>query len=270
MHAIGRSFELFPNQAFQRSHFKEKIVKIVSFVFAVLALFASHAALADEEGIKKLLGARFPEIKVEKITKSGYEGLYEIFAGGEIFYTDEKAAFVLVGHLIDAKTREDATELRLRKLTAVPFDQLPLDNAIKTVRGNGARRIAVFADPYCGFCKRFENDLITLQDITIYTFLLPIIRQESVPTSKKIWCSDDRTKAWQDLMLKGIEPSGEGNCEAPLNKNIALGQKLHITGTPLTVFEDGERIPGAIPKVKLEQKMASAVAVKTAVDTAKH
>lgn len=238
-------------------------MKIVPTLFAALTLlFVSQGALADPEGVKKLLETRFPEIKVEKVTKSGFGDLYEVFGSSEIFYTDEKATFVLLGHIVDAKSRENVTEARLRKLTAVRFDQLPLDLAFQTVRGTGARKIAVFADPYCGYCKRFETDLLALQDVTIYTFLYPIIRPESTPTSKKIWCSADRVKAWQDMMLRGVEPTGQGNCETPVEKVLAYGQKLRVNGTPTTIFEDGERLAGALPRDAIEKKMTAATIAK--------
>ena len=238
-------------------------MKIVPILFAALSLLvASQGAFADPVVIKKLLESRFPEIKPDKITKSGYGGLWEIFAGSEIFYTDEKVSYVVLGHLMDAKSRENVTESRLRKLTAISFEQLPLDQAIKTVRGTGAKKIAVFADPYCGYCKKFEGDLLALQDVTIYTFLYPIIRPESSPTSKKIWCSADRVKAWQDLMLRNVEPSGEGTCQTPVDAVLAFGQKLRVNGTPTTFFEDGERISGAIPKEAIEAKMAAASTAK--------
>ena len=234
-------------------------MKIVPILFAALGLLvASQGAFADPVVIKKLLESRFPEIKPDKITKSGYGGLWEVFAGNEIFYTDEKVSYIVLGHLMDTKSRENVTESRLRKLTAISFDQLPLDQAIKTVRGTGAKRIAVFADPYCGYCKKFEGDLLALQDVTIYTFLYPIIRPESNPTSKKIWCSADRVKAWQDLMLRNVEPGGEGTCQTPVDAILAFGQKLRVNGTPTTFFEDGERISGALPKEALEGKMTTA------------
>jgi thiol:disulfide interchange protein DsbC len=231
-------------------------VKIASWIATILALLLTSAgAWADSADVKKLIEARFPEMKVE-VAKSGYGGLYEVFAGGEVFYTDENATFVLLGHLMDTKSRENVTEARLRKLTAIAFDQLPLDLAIKTVRGNGARRLAVFADPYCGYCKRFENDLFILEDVTIYTFLYPVIRPESTLTSKKIWCSSDRVKAWQDIMLRSVEPGGEGACETPVDKVVALGQRLRVNGTPTTFFADGERISGVIPKEQIEKRLS--------------
>ena len=234
----------------------------LSLVFCFLSLVSSTGALANADAVKTLLQSRFPEVKAESITKSAFGGLYEIFAGNEIFYTDEKVTFIVLGNLMDAKTRENVTEARLRKLTAIPFDQLPLDLAFKTVLGKGTRKIAVFGDPYCGYCKRFENDILTLKDVTIYTFLYPVIRAESVTVSKKIWCSADRVKAWQDLMLRSIEPSGDGSCDNPIDKVLAFGQKLRVSGTPTSFFEDGERMSGALPAATIEKKLVSAAAAK--------
>ncbi len=240
-----------------------RIAKIAAAAVSVatLLLGAAHA-WADTGSVKKLIETRFPELKVEKISPTNFGGLYEVFSGGEIFYTDEKAGFIVLGHILDTTTRENLTEARLRKLTAIPFDQLPLEMAVKTVRGNGAHKIAVFADPYCGYCKRFEGDLITLKDVTIYTFLYPILRPESGPTSKQIWCSADPVKAWQDMMIRGIAPTAEGTCKTPVDQVAALGAKLRINGTPTTFFEDGERISGAIPLENIQKKIAEASPAK--------
>jgi thiol:disulfide interchange protein DsbC len=235
---------------------------VVKNIFVLLAALLLSASVHADPAIKKALEARFPDLKVEKLTKSGYGGLYEVFAGGEMFYTDEKVTFVLLGQMVDAKTRENVTEARLRKLNAIAFDSLPLDQAIKTVLGNGSRRIAVFSDPYCGYCKRFEPDVLAMKDVTIYTFLLPIIRPESAPMSKKVWCSTDRVKAWQDIMLRNTEPTSDGACETPVEKVLALGQMLRINGTPTTFFEDGERISGAISRDMLEKKIAQSSPAK--------
>lgn len=219
-------------------------------------LFASSQAHSDPAVIKAL-EARYPDIKVERITKAGYGGLWEVFTNGEILYTDDKVTFLLIGTLVDVKTKENVTDARLRKLTAINFKDLPLDKAVKTVIGNGSRKLAVFSDPYCGYCKRFEPDILGLKDVTIYTFLYPIIRPESVPMSKKVWCSPDRVKAWQDLMLRSVDPSSQGTCENPIDEVVTLGRKLRVTGTPTTFFEDGERIAGALDRGTIEQRFTT-------------
>jgi len=240
-----------------------RITKIASVALCAISLLLGAAtAFADAGSVKKMIETRFPEVKVDKITPTTYSGLYEIFSAGEIFYTDEKASFIVLGRIVDSTTRENLTEVRLRKLTAIAFNQLPLEMAVKTVRGNGSQKLAVFADPFCGYCKRFEGDLLTLQDVTIYTFLYPILRPESGPTAKKIWCSTDRVKAWQDIMLRSVEPGGEGACTTPVDQVVELGQKLRINGTPTTFFEDGERISGAISLEGLKKKLAEATPVK--------
>jgi thiol:disulfide interchange protein DsbC len=182
--------------------------------------------------------------------------------GGEIFYTDDKATFLFVGGaLIDAKTRENTTEARMRQLTAVRFDQLPLDSAIKIVRGNGSRKVAVFEDPNCGYCKRFERELATVNDVTVYVFLYPILSPDSTEKSKAVWCAADRGKAWMDLMLKDSTPAGEAKCDtSAIDKSLAFGRDKRIQGTPTLFFEDGERVPGAIPLAQLEKRLVDAKA----------
>ncbi len=230
----------------------------VRIASCVASAALSFGAWANPELIKKEIEKKFPEIKIEKITKTAYGGLYEVFAGNELLYTDEKASFFLLGNLIDTKTRENVSEVRLQKLTAIRFDDLPLDMAFKTVRGNGSRRMAVFADPNCGYCKRFETDLLELKDVTIYTFLYPILSPDSTAKSRQIWCAEDRTKAWQDFMIRAKPLTGEGKCDNPIEKIVELGHRLRINGTPATVFENGERVPGTISKATIEEKLAAA------------
>lgn len=229
-----------------------------SMAASLTSLVVSFSAWANPDLIKKEIEKKFPEIKIEKITKTTYGGLYEVFAGNELLYTDEKASFFLLGNLIDTKTRENVSEVRLQKLTAIRFDDLPFEMAFKTVRGNGSRRMAVFADPNCGYCKRFETDLLELKDVTIYTFLYPILSPDSTTKSRQVWCAEDRTKVWQDLMIRGKPLTGEGKCDNPIEKIVELGHRLRINGTPATVFENGERVPGAIPKATIEEKLAAA------------
>ena len=188
---------------------------------------------------------------------SGYLGLYEVYADGNIFYTDEKMTAILVGgHLIDAKTMKNVTDERMRKLTAIKFNELPLDRAIKQVRGDGKRVMATFEDPNCGYCKRLAKELQKLDNVTIYTFLLPILSEDSVHKSKQIWCSSDRAKAWSDWMVDAKTPSGREHCDvSAVTKNQEFGRKLNITGTPTIFFADGERVPGAVPLARIEQKL---------------
>ncbi len=221
---------------------------VQALLMVVLYAFAA-AAFADEAGVRRAVEAQLG-VKVDEVQRSGYGALYEVRVGDEIIYTDEKVSYLLVGALIDPKTRQNVTEARKEKLATIRFDQLPLQSAIKTVRGNGKATLAVFADPNCSFCKRMERELANMSNVTIYTFLYPILdgptRGDSMKKSKAIWCSADRSKAWFDLMLKDVAPAAAANCDtAVLQRNLELGQKLFINGTPTSFLRDGQRIVGA-------------------------
>ena len=223
----------------------------------VIASLWIAGASADEADVKKAMEAKLGT-KVESVTKSGYLGLYEVYADGNILYTDEKmTAFIAGGQLIDGKTLKNVTDERMRKLTAIKFSDLPLERAIKQVRGDGKRVLATFEDPNCGYCKRLAKDLQKLDNVTIYTFLLPILSEDSLKKSKQIWCSADRAKAWNDWMLEGRAPGAKDDCDtSAVTKNQEFGRRLNISGTPTIFFADGERVPGAIPLPKLEQKLS--------------
>ena len=231
---------------------------IKSLLLLALTIFAVSAFAND--AVKQELLKKYPEVKSERITKTPYGNLFEVFAGGEIFYTDEKVTFLLLGTLVDAQTRTNVSEARLQKLNVIVFNDLPFEHAIKLVRGNGSRRMAIFEDPNCGYCKRFEQDVNTTDNITAYIFAYPILAQDSIDKSKSVWCSTDRLKAWQDLMLREKAPTAKTTCDTTaIDKVLALGRKMNVTGTPTTFFEDGERISGALTKERIESKL---VAVK--------
>ncbi len=225
---------------------------------ALLLAFGS-AVVADEADIKKGMEAKLGT-KVESVAKAGYLGLYEVYADGHIFYTDGKMTAILAGgQLIDAKNMKNVTEDRMKRLTAIKFNDLPLEQAIKQVRGDGKRVLATFEDPNCGYCKRLAKDLLKLDNVTVYTFLYPILSEDSVRKSKQIWCSADRAKAWNDLMIDGKAPSGRDDCDTTaVSKNQEFGRKFNITGTPTMFFADGERVPGAVPLDRIEQKLSQA------------
>lgn len=224
---------------------------------AVLALMAM-VAHADEASLKAALKAKFPKTGIESVTKTPLPGIYEVFGDGQIFYTDANANYAIVGgNLIDINKRVSLTEERLRKLTAVNFDQLPLNLALKKVVGNGDRKIAYFADPNCPYCKKFDHDLAGVHDVTIYTFLYPVLGKDSVAKAKAVWCSGDRQKVWDEWMLNGVRPAG-GSCDTtPIDKIVALGHKLNVTGTPTLIFANGERITGAVSVAELEAHFAA-------------
>ena len=223
---------------------------------ALATLFIATAS-ADEAEIKKAMEAKLGA-KIESVTKSGYLGLYEIYADGNILYTDEKmTAFLAGAQLIDGKTMKNVTEERMHKLTAITFSELPFERAIKQVRGDGKRVLATFEDPNCGYCKRLAKDLQKLDNVTIYTFLLPILSEDSLKKSKQIWCSADHAKSWNEWMVDGKAPTGKDDCDtSAVTKNQEFGRRLNINGTPTVFFADGQRVPGAIPVAKIEQKLS--------------
>lgn len=213
-------------------------------------------ASADEAEMKKAMEAKIGT-KIESVTKSGYLGLYEIYVDGNILYTDEKMTAILAGaQLIDGKTMKNVTEERMHKLTAIKFSELPFERAIKQVRGDGKRVMATFEDPNCGYCKRLAKDMEKLDNVTIYVFLYPILSEDSLKKSKQIWCSTDRAKAWNEWMVDGRAPTGKDDCDtSAITKNQEFGRRLNINGTPTVFFADGQRVPGAIPVAKIEQKL---------------
>lgn len=223
----------------------------------VLLVALGSVAVADELDIKKGMEAKLGT-KVDGVVKAGYLGLYEVYAEGNIFYTDEKMTAIIVGgQLIDAKNMKNITDDRMKRLTAIKFSDLPLDRAIKYVRGDGKRVLATFEDPNCGYCKRLAKDIAKLENVTVYTFLYPILSEDSVKKSKQIWCSADRAKAWADWMIDGKVPSGRDDCDtAAVGKNQEFGRKLNITGTPTMFFGDGERVPGAMSLDRIEKKLS--------------
>ena len=214
----------------------------------LLAAAFATTALADEASVKRGVEARFDGIKVDSVTRTSYAGLYEIVVGETLFYVDEQVSFLFKGDIIDARSQKNLTEERQQKLTAIKFEDLPLDLAIKQVRGSGKRVVAIFSDPFCPYCKSLDRALLRQDDITIYTFLFPILRPESPDKSRAIWCSPDRAKAYYDFMLNGRDPAVAPSCNAPVDKWLALGKKIGVRATPTSFTTNGERILGARPE----------------------
>jgi thiol:disulfide interchange protein DsbC len=227
-------------------------------LLSVLLALTSLSATAQEAAIRKNIAERLPQLpKIEEVSKTPMPGLFEVRVGGtDIFYTDANGNFLIQGQLFDTRQRRNLTEERVNKLTAINFDSLPLKDAFTVVRGDGKRKIAVFEDPNCGYCKRFERDLEKLNNITIHTFLYPILNADSAEKSKYIWCAKDRSKAWQDWMLRD-QLSPAASCDtAAIARNVELGHKHKITGTPTLILADGTRVPGAISAQQLEKLLA--------------
>ena len=175
--------------------------------------------------------------------------------GVQILYTDPKAENILDGRIIDAKTGRDLTEERISKLSAIKFDSLPLDRAVKIVRGNGKRVAAMFSDPYCPACQTFEQTLQQVDDLTLYVFMFPVIRPERIDHSKSVWCSPDRAKAWLDLALRKKAPVSPPTCENPVEAIVDFGQSLGVRATPTLFFENGERVQGGLPLAALRARL---------------
>ena len=233
-------------------------------LFFALALAAP--AFAQEAAIRKNLAERLPNFpKIDEVVKSPIPGLYEVRSGNEIFYTDEQGNYIVDGQLIDTRTRANLTQERTDKLTAIDFAKLPFKDAIVYKQGTGERKMAVFADPNCGYCKRFERDLNEVKNVTVYTFLYPILGPDSIEKSKNIWCAKDRSATWREWMLEGAPPTkAMGQCDvAALQRNAEFGRKYRINGTPGIVFEDGKRSAGAMNTEQIEkQLLASRAAAK--------
>lgn len=231
-------------------------------MFLLAAAGAAPLAFAADEGgnIKARVEQLFPEIKVEQVTPTPYPGLYEIFASGLLLYSDEKVSYLLQGTLIDGKNRQNVSAERLRQLTAITFDQLPLDLSIKVVKGSGKRRMAVFEDPDCPFCRQLEQELSKVDDVTIHVFLYPIekLHRGATEKSRRIWCAKDQAKAWQEAVLSEAPVADPGDCETPLKKIADFSRRLRIEGTPTVFFADGKRIAGAMSAARVEQLLGEA------------
>jgi len=239
---------------------KPTTMKLFQWAGMAIALSAAFSAVAQEALIRKNLGERIPQLqKIDEVNKSPIAGLYEIRVNEtEIYYTDAEGNYLVQGNLIDTKQRKNLTEERVDKLTAINFASLPLKDAFTIVRGNGKRKLAVFEDPNCGYCKRFERDLQKVDNITIHMFLYPILSADSSDKSKNIWCAKDKTKAWQDWMVRDKPPASATCDTSAIERNVALGQKFKITGTPTLVFVDGSRVPGAIAAAEVEKHLSTA------------
>nr|WP_230404501.1 DsbC family protein [Undibacterium sp. LX40W] len=205
-----------------------------------------------------MVGNLGPGTKIDSVTKTPYGGLYEVRMGPEIIYTDAKANFLFVGSVLDNKAAVNFTKQRVEQITKVNFNELPLDAAVKYVKGDGKRVIAIFEDPNCGYCKKFRKTLQSVDNVTIYTFMYNILADDSSVKSRDIWCSANRSKAWDEWMIEGkVAPTAPANCQTPNDKVFALGQKLRVTGTPTVIFTDGSRLPGMVDVKALEDKWAS-------------
>ena len=225
----------------------------------IAALFA-QAAVAQEALIRKNIAERLPDFpKIDEVTKTPIPGVYELRIGTELVYSDERGEHIIQGTLIDTKTGVNLTEARIDKLTAIDFANLPLKDAIVFKQGTGARKLVVFSDPNCGYCKKFEREILQVKDVTVYTFLYSILGGDSPEKSRNIWCAKDSTAVYREWMVNGtVPPRAMAQCDAgALQRNMVMGKKYRVNGTPALVFEDGKRVPGALPPAQIEAQLSA-------------
>ena len=243
--------------------------KAVTTPAAVRAAGPAQAVTGTEEAeVKRLMQERYPGLEVTSVTRTPFSGLYEIYAGEQIVYSDAKLSWMIIGTLVDPVTKSNLTDERLQILKAINVGDLPIDQAIKIVRGKGERKLVVFSDADCPFCKQLETTMAGMDNYTAYVLLYPIdqLHPDAARKSRMIWCAADRPKAWLDYMLKGVLPPNDGSCETPLPQLKEVAQKYRVVATPTMVFMDGRVVAGALPKDRLDKEFvrAEAQAAKTA------
>jgi thiol:disulfide interchange protein DsbC len=237
-----------------------KFIKTSLVLASALLMSCAGADNGVEATIRKNVEPKLgPNIKIDSIRLTQYSGLYEIRVGNEIRYTDKTGTYLFAGHIFNLKTKEDVTQARIDEVSRIKFSELPLELALKTVKGNGKRVVAIFEDPNCGYCKKFRREtLAKVDNITVYTFMYNILSPDSTVKSRNIWCAADRNRAWDEWMLSNKQaPDAPAGCTAPNDRVLALGNKLGLEGTPAIFFADGSRVPGAIDVEAMEAKFSS-------------
>jgi thiol:disulfide interchange protein DsbC len=232
------------------------LLSMMSLAWAQKTPAADATLEAKTQAVQKLFAERFGNPPISGVRLTPY-GLYEVQLGMDLVYTDEKVNFVLDGTLIDAKTRRDITRERQDALAQMPFDQLPFELSFKQVRGDGSRKLAIFEDPNCGYCKQLRKSIEGVNNVTIFTFPYPILSPDSTQKVRNTWCASDRPAVWDAWMLQNKVPPTR-DCEVPIDQMVALGQKLMVRGTPALFFADGSRVGGAIPKEEIEKRLQQA------------
>ncbi len=233
------------------------VIRFGAALLSALCVYSAPSFASGEDAVKKALEAKLGGAKVDSVTKTNYlGGLYEVVVAGHTLYTDEKVTAFIGGNLYDTKTMKNMSELSLRKNNAQQFAKLPFDQAVKTVRGKGGRVMVTFEDPNCGYCKKLAQEINKLDNVTVYTFLLPILSPDSEEKSKNIWCATDRSKAWTAWMVDGAKPAAaKADCNWPRATMASLGEKFSIRGTPAILFSDGEMSPGYMPAAELDKRL---------------
>ena len=222
------------------------------FIALSLSLGLCGASFANVDSVKAKLLQQYPNVKINNLQSTEMQGLYSGTLDNQIVYVNEDAQHLFIGSMIRLKDQHNLTKDLVVKQNSVDFKSLPLNDAVKTVRGNGKRQLAIFSDPNCPYCKTLEGNLAQLNDVTIYTFIYPIKTQSIIP-SKQVWCSANREYAWKNLIQKGIKPTAAANCDTPIERNLALGKKLALHGTPAIIFSNGYKVMDAYPAEEIEK-----------------
>jgi thiol:disulfide interchange protein DsbC len=233
---------------------------LVAAVAVAAILGIGVAAQADQttDKLKATLQSRMGDTEIKSVTKSPIPGIYEINLGTQIVYSDATGNYMLLGDMVDTRTRANLTEARLAETNKIDFAKLPFEDAVKVVKGDGSRKIAVFSDPNCPYCKQLETTLKAVDNVTVYTFLYPVLSPDSSVKSKSIWCSKDRSRAWEGWMLDHTTPTADASCDTTaIDKNLKLGQSMNVSGTPTVFLADGRRLPGAVPADQLEKALSA-------------
>ena len=244
------NFLLFPSR-------KIRMFKPVSAIVAAVLLLTSSLAIANEAALRKAFQKKFPDMTIESVARTPFAGLYEVVFDGQIIYTDEKMSFLMSGNLFDLRgtsernlTRERRDQIAARELKKFQA------NAIKRVKGDGRRVVYTFEDPNCGYCRKLQEELGRMTNITIYTFLLPILSPDSTEKSKSVWCAPDRAKAWDALMSgRATLPAAPQSCSTPLEENQSLAQRFNVRGTPAVYLANGRQVGGYLPQAELEKAL---------------
>ena len=217
-----------------------------------LASFISTLSLANVDTVKTNLTKQHPNLKIENIQATEMKGIYSGSMDGQVVYVGEDSQHILIGSMFRLSDQKNLTKDLMLKQNSIDWKKLPLQDAVKTVRGNGKRQIAVFSDPNCPYCKQLETELSKLNDVTIYTFIYPI-KTQSITVSKQVFCEKDPALAWSNLIAKGIQPSSKKTCANPIERNLSLGKSLALNGTPAIIFSNGFKVMGAYPAQEIEK-----------------
>ena len=231
----------------------------LSRILLLAALVFAGTAAANEAVIRKVLEPKLGGAKIEGVQPAPVPGLWEVRvrtdSGVQLLYTDPAGAYLIDGTIHDLRSDRNLTEDRMRRLNAIKFESLPLDQAVKIQRGSGKRVLVMFSDPYCPYCQQFEQTLQKVDDITVYVFMYPVIRPQNADHSKAVWCSPDRAKAWLDLAIQHKRPDAIASCDNPVEKNLELGRALRVNSTPTLILVNGERVAGGMGAADLQQML---------------